>query len=123
MKTLPELTDDAIVELAREGGIAWLPKLAGQRRFALATMPSAERERLCRALRDALPQAREPGEPDGPGRGDQFYYRIHISYSHPQKNQYAEAILLIPEQSAPKELEALWRNGTSITDRQEDSRK
>lgn len=110
MKTLPELNDDAVIELAREGGLAWIPKLAGLRRFVLASVPISERERICRAILRALPQAREPGEPDGPGRGDQFYYRIHISYGHPQQ-QYAEAILLIPEDSAPPELTELWRNG------------
>ncbi|WP_323639330.1 protealysin inhibitor emfourin [Pectobacterium polonicum] len=111
MRTLPELNDDAIIELAREGGFAFIPKLAGPRRFALASVPSSERERICNAIRDAFPQARESGEPDGPGRGDQFYYRIHISYSHPQRNQYADVILLIPEDRAPPELAELWRNG------------
>ncbi|WP_323666602.1 protealysin inhibitor emfourin [Pectobacterium punjabense] len=111
MKTLPELNNDAIIELAREGGFAFIPKLAGPRRFALASVPPSERERICNAIRDAFPQARESGEPDGPGRGDQFYYRIHISYSHPQQNQYADVILLIPEDRAPPELTELWRNG------------
>ncbi|WP_113627572.1 protealysin inhibitor emfourin [Pectobacterium peruviense] len=111
MKTLPDLNDDATIELAREGGFAWIPKLAGTRRFALASVPSSERARICNAIRDAFPQAREPDEPDGPGRGDQFYYRISIRYSHPQQNQYADIILLIPEDSAPPELADLWRNG------------
>ncbi|RLM26368.1 hypothetical protein BIY29_06000 [Brenneria alni] len=111
MKTLPELTNDAIVELAREGGIAWVPKLTGLRRFTLDGLPALDRERICRAIRDAFQLAREPGESDSPGRGDQFYYRIHISYRHPQKSQYAEATLLIPEKYAPPELEDLWRNG------------
>ncbi|XYQ53725.1 protealysin inhibitor emfourin [Pectobacterium carotovorum] len=111
MKTLPALNDDAIIELAREGGFAFIPKLAGPRRFALASVPPSERERICNAIRHAFPQAREPGEPDGPGRGDQFYYRIHISYSQPQQNQYTDVILLIPEERAPPELTELWRNG------------
>ncbi|MEI7408276.1 protealysin inhibitor emfourin [Pectobacterium aroidearum] len=111
MKTLPELNEDAIIELAREGGFAFIPKLAGSRRFALANVTSSERERICNAIRNAFPQARESGEPDGPGRGDQFYYRIHISYRHPQQNQYADVILLIPEDRAPPELTELWRNG------------
>ncbi|MFC3396396.1 protealysin inhibitor emfourin [Brenneria rubrifaciens] len=111
MKTLPELNDDAVIELAREGGIAWIPKLAGLRRFVLASVPASERERICSAIRHAIPQAREPGEPDGPGRGDRFYYRIHISYNHPQRDQPADIILLIPEDIAPSELTELWRNG------------
>ncbi len=32
---VPELTDDAVVELAREGGVAFIPGLRSQRRFAL----------------------------------------------------------------------------------------
>lgn len=35
---IPELTDDAIVELAREGGVAFIPKLNKQRKIALATL-------------------------------------------------------------------------------------
>ncbi|AOR62053.1 protealysin inhibitor emfourin [Pectobacterium wasabiae] len=111
MRTQPELNNDAIIELAREGGFAWIPKLAEPRRFALASVTPSERERICNALRDAFPQAHEPGKPDGPGRGDQFYYRIHISYNRPQQNQYADVILLIPEDRAPPELTELWRNG------------
>lgn len=68
MKTLPELNEDAIIELAREGGFAFIPKLAGLRRFALASVTSSERERICNAIRNAFPQARDPGEPDGPAR-------------------------------------------------------
>ncbi|WP_224553528.1 protealysin inhibitor emfourin [Pectobacterium versatile] len=111
MKTLPALNDDAIIELAREGGFAFIPKLAGPRRFALASVPSSERGRICNAIRHAFPNARELSEPDDPGRGDQFYYRISISYSHPQQNQSTGIILLIPEDSAPPELAELWRNG------------
>lgn len=109
-KTL-ELTEDAIIELAREGGMAWIPKLVATRRFVLATVPFPLRQQLCATILNAAPQAREPGQPDGPGRGDQFYYRIHISYSDPQHAQYAESVLLVPEQDAPQALEELWRNG------------
>lgn len=110
MKTLPELNEDAIIELAREGGFAFIPKLAGLRRFALASVTSSERERICNAIRNAFPQARDPVNQTA-RRGDQFYYRIHISYRHPQQNQYADVVLLIPEDRAPPELTELWRNG------------
>ncbi|ATA23015.1 hypothetical protein BIY26_11715 [Brenneria goodwinii] len=111
MKNLPTLTNDAIVELAREGGIAWIPKLAGLRRFALANLPESERERICAAIRHALPQARDPGKPDSPGRGDQFYYRIHIYFSSAGKTHHTEQEFLIPEDLAPPELTTLWREG------------
>lgn len=109
--TLPELNDDVVIELAREGGIAWIPALSGPRRFALANVSTAERERIGNIIRHAMPQAREPGETDGPGRGDQFYYRIHIRYSHSRQHQYTEMVLLIPENHAPPELTELWRTG------------
>ena len=35
---VPELTDDAVVELAREGGVAFIPKLSGQRTIALSSL-------------------------------------------------------------------------------------
>ncbi|MCL2892653.1 protealysin inhibitor emfourin [Brenneria tiliae] len=111
MKTLPELNNDAVVELAREGGIAWIPKLAGLRRFALANLPESERERICAAIRNALPLAREPGKPDSPGRGDQFYYRIHIYFSPAENTHHIEQEFLIPEELAPSELTSLWREG------------
>lgn len=111
METLPDLDDDAIIELAREGGFAWIPRLAGLRRIALADMPPERRAYLCDIIRRTLPLAREPGQPDSPGRGDRFYYRIHIRYRHPARQQQAELILLIPEDQAPPELTALWRDG------------
>ncbi|ACT05996.1 conserved hypothetical protein [Dickeya chrysanthemi Ech1591] len=108
---LPDLTDDVIIELAREGGFAWIPRLAGLRRFTLAEVPASQKEKIRAVLHDALPAAQEPGQPDSPGRGDQFYYRIHIHYCNTQDNRQTDWVLLIPEQSAPSELEALWRNG------------
>ncbi|MEC5318749.1 protealysin inhibitor emfourin [Brenneria populi subsp. brevivirga] len=111
MKNLPALTDDAVIELAREGGIAWIPKLAGLRRFALAGLPAPAREHICAAIRTALPLAREPGRADSPGRGDQFYYRIHIYSSCAEKTHHMEQEFLIPEDLAPPELAALWREG------------
>ncbi|MEI7375291.1 hypothetical protein QUF31_06130 [Dickeya chrysanthemi] len=108
---LPDLTDDVIIELAREGGFAWIPRLAGLRRFTLAEVPASQKEKIRAVLHDALPAAQEPGQPDSPGRGDQFYYRIHIHYCNTQDNRQTDWVLLIPEQSASSELEALWRNG------------
>ncbi|MCG8709423.1 hypothetical protein JHU04_002670 [Brenneria sp. 4F2] len=111
MNNLPPLTDDAIVELTREGGIAWIPKLAGLRRFTLASLPAPLRDRICNTVRDALPQARLPGQHDAPGRGDRFYYRIHIYFSPAEKTHQIEQEFLVPEDLAPPELITLWREG------------
>lgn len=109
MSQLPELSEDAVIELAREGGFAYMPKLAAQRRITLAELASPKREQVCDILRKALAQ----GEPAGPactaGRGDQRYYRIQISYASHQSN--GALIILIPENVAPPELELLWRDG------------
>lgn len=108
-----ELTENAIIELAREGGFASIPKLALPRRFVLASVAPSLRVQLCAILRNALAHAREPGQPDSPGRGDQYYYRIHISDNAPNNQADADIVLLIPEFKASEELEALWRNGLS----------
>ena len=47
---VPELTDDAVVELAREGGVAFIPKLSGQRTIALSSLNEAQRQRLVSIL-------------------------------------------------------------------------
>ena len=38
---VPDLTDDAVVELAREGGVAFIPTLRGQRPIALSSLNEA----------------------------------------------------------------------------------
>jgi len=43
------------------------------------------------------------------GRGDQYYYRIQISY---QTQQHAgDIVIVIPDSLAPPELKALWKEG------------
>ncbi|KAA8995738.1 hypothetical protein FJU30_23600 [Affinibrenneria salicis] len=109
MKPVPLLTDDAVIELAREGGVAWLPKLAARRRFELAHLAPDERQKVRRLLNQVLPLGAPPGRENRAGRGDQFYYRIQISYLTPRHE--GEILLLIPESLAPAELETLWRDG------------
>lgn len=106
---LPELSDDAIIDVAREGGFAFIPKLAQPRRFMLAQLSAAQKMRVCEIVRNAL----RLGEPEDRqarlGHGDQRYFRIQISYATRQST--GAFVLLIPEQLAPTELESLWRNG------------
>jgi hypothetical protein len=54
---VPELTDDAVVELAREGGVAFIPKLSGQRTIALSSLNEAQRQRLVSILEQAFPRS------------------------------------------------------------------
>jgi hypothetical protein len=60
---VPELTDDAVVELAREGGVAFIPKLSGQRTIALSSLNEAQRQRLVSILEQAFPRGQPPGKP------------------------------------------------------------
>ena len=104
-----QLTDDAIIELAREGGIAFIPKLRSERRFALAQLPEPQKQRVCEVLEQALPLGEPEDQASNLGRGDQRYFRIQITYA-----THAEAgslVLIIPEALASPELQALWRDG------------
>lgn len=66
MKPLPSLNQDTVIELAREGGFAFIPKLAGQRRIALADITPEQRQRLSQLLNQTLPYAQEEGKPGSP---------------------------------------------------------
>ncbi|CAI0822991.1 Uncharacterised protein [Serratia entomophila] len=109
MKPLPTLDQNTVIELAREGGFAFIPKLAGQRRIALADITPAQRQRLNQLINLTLPYAREEGQPDSPGCGDQRYFRVQINYASP--TLCSEIVLLIPETSAPQALVDLWKTG------------
>lgn len=108
---LPELTDDAVIELAREGGVAFIPRLSAPRRIVLAELNAEQRQRLLDILQQALPQAFPPGQPDSPGRGDQRYFRIQIVWTRHDSAGYADIVLLIPENAAPQGLQNLWKRG------------
>ncbi len=116
MAPFPELTDDAIVELAREGGFAWLPRLSGQRRIVLAALDEERRRQVCEILRQILPLGLPPGRPDSPGQGDQRYYRIQITWTRHVSAQYQDVILLVPETGAPPALKDLWEHGEACGD-------
>lgn len=109
MKSFPELSDDAVIDVAREGGFAFIPKLSGPRRIALAQLDPPKREHVCSVLRHALQLGEPPGEQSRAGRGDQRYYRIEISYA--TQHQSGNIVILIPEDQAPPELVQLWHDG------------
>lgn len=103
----PELTDDAVVELAREGGLAYIPKLSGARKIVIAQLSAEQRQRLVDILHQTLPLGLPPGQPDSPGRGDQRFYRLQITWT----TQQTDVLLLIPESKAPPSFVELWREG------------
>ena len=108
---VPELTDDAVVELAREGGVAFIPKLSGQRTIALSSLNEAQRQRLVSILEQAFPRGQPPGQATSPGSGDQRYFRIQIIWTGQNQAHYADIIGLVPEQEAPESLVELWQKG------------
>ena len=105
------LTDDAVVELAREGGVAFIPKLSGQRTIALSSLNEAQRQRLVSILEQAFPRGQPPGQASSPGSGDQRYFRIQIIWTGQNQAHYADIIVLVPEQEAPESLVELWQKG------------
>ncbi|WP_368541635.1 protealysin inhibitor emfourin [Enterobacter soli] len=108
---VPELTDDAVVELAREGGIAFIPKLSGLRRISLSSLDAAQRQRVVNILEQAFPRGMPPGQASSPGSGDQRYFRIQIIWTRHNQAQYTDMIVLVPEQEAPESLVELWQKG------------
>ncbi len=103
----PELTDDAVVEVAREGGLAYIPALSGVRKIVIAQLNAEQRQRLGTILHQTLPFGHPPGQPESPGHGDQRFYRLQITWT----TQQTDVLLLIPESKAPPSLVELWRDG------------
>ncbi len=114
MNQCPELDEQTVIELSREGGFAYIPALLARRRFSLGQMPVGQRERLCALMRQLLLMQ---SSPDGrcPGSGDARYYRIHIL--RPDNRQSPDFFeLLVPETSAPLELARFWQEGLATKD-------
>lgn len=109
MTTLPELNDDAVIDVAREGGVAFIPTLSGPRRFALGELSDEEKARVCHIMKQALALGQPPGAQSQVGRGDQRYFRIEITYA--TSRQAGNIVLVIPENLAPPALVELWKNG------------
>lgn len=105
----PELTDDAVIELAREGGVAFIPRLSAPRRIVVAQLSAAQRLRILDILQQTLPVGQPPGQPDSPGRGDRRFFRLHIVWT----TRHPDMLVLIPEEKAPAALVTLWREGES----------
>ena len=105
MKPLESLESSAVIEMYREGGVAFIPKLNGPRRVSMAGMSEDKRQQICQLINQSLPYA-EP--PEQAGRGDQRYYRLEISYATAQ--QSGSLVLIIPETQTPAELIELWKS-------------
>ncbi|MCE0489192.1 hypothetical protein LU196_03860 [Pantoea sp. Mb-10] len=103
------LSDDAIIELAREGGIAFIPGLRAERRIALAQLSEPQKKHVCSVLEQAMARGKPEEEAPRIGGGDQRYFRIQITYS--TQHNAGSIVILIPEAEAPPELQSLWKEG------------
>lgn len=111
MDLLTLLNEHTVIELSREGGFAYIPKLAAQQRFALCDLSAEQREHLYHLVSRMALLAADAAQNRTPGSGDQRFYRILI-VGHPQgEPQATQAEIVVPESCAPPELENLWKNG------------
>ena len=99
MEALTVLHADAVLELDREGGVAYMPALNGPRRIALGHFDEARRQQICQLINQTLPYAE--AEADA-GRGDQRYFRLELRAER-------TLILIIPESRVPEGLVELWK--------------
>ena len=104
MKTLPDLDDNAVVRLSRQGGVAAIPARTRPREIEFAQCDLDQRTRICSVLEGCLPLTSST-----PGRGDQRFFQIEVRYR--ANDQDYEMVLQVPEDRAPGELVHLWDKG------------
>ncbi|WP_426201543.1 protealysin inhibitor emfourin [Pseudomonas sp. TWP3-1] len=100
MKTLPELGDDSVVRVSRQGGMAAIHSLTRPREIEFAQCDITQRTRICSVLEGCLTL-----DSSESGRGDQRFYQIEVRYGT------GEMTLKVPEDQAPGELVHLWDKG------------
>lgn len=100
MKTLPELGDDSVVRVSRQGGMAAIHSLSRPREIEFAQCDVTQRTRICSVLEGCLTL-----DSTESGRGDQRFYQIEVRYDA------GEMVLKVPEDQAPGELVHLWDKG------------
>src|SRR5476649_902155 len=107
MKPLESLDSSAVIEIYREGGMAFIPKLNGPRRVAMDGLSEGKRQQICDWINQSLPFAEAS---EKAGHGDQRYYRLEIHYTTPQKS--GSLVIIIPETQTPAELIELWKSAS-----------
>lgn len=100
MKVLPELGDDSVVRVSRQGGVAAIHSLSRPREIEFAQCDISERTRICSVLEGCLPL-----DSVETGRADQRFYQIEVRYPS------GEMVLKVPEDQAPGDLVHLWDKG------------
>ena len=100
MKTLPELDEDSVLRVSRQGGVAAIHSLSRPREIEFAQCDINQRSRICSVLEGCLPLDNSES-----GRGDQRFFQIEVRY------QTGEMVLKVPEDRAPGDLVHLWDKG------------
>lgn len=100
MKTLPELDDDSVLRVSRQGGVAAIHSLTRPREIDFAQCDITQRSRICSVLEGCLPL-----DSSQSGRGDRRFYQIEVRY------QAGKMVLKVPEDRAPADLVHLWDKG------------
>lgn len=100
MKTLPDLGEDSVLRVSRQGGVAAIHSLSRPREIEFAQCDISQRSRICSVLEGCLTL-----DSSDSGRGDQRFYQIEVSYKS------GEMTLKVPEDRAPGELVHLWDKG------------
>lgn len=98
MLSFPE---NALVEIACEGGIAFFPGLAAPRKLALSVLGAEELTRLCITLSECASTPQDPV-----GQGDQRYFHIRLLSPNPTDAPLFD--LKINELHTPNIIKDLW---------------
>ncbi|WP_213875978.1 protealysin inhibitor emfourin [Pseudomonas sp. dw_358] len=101
MEPLNALHADTVLEVAHEGGVAYVPKLNAPRRIELAHLNDEARQHICELINRLLPFSVQP---ETAGSGDQRYFRLEVRGAQ-------SLVLTIPEAKVPTGLVELWRGG------------
>ncbi|TLX56651.1 hypothetical protein DN824_14665 [Stutzerimonas nosocomialis] len=104
MKRLPELGQDTVVRLSRQGGFAAMSMLSRPREIDFAQCDPGQRGQICSLLEGCLPLSTPQA-----GQGDQRYYKVELRYRREDADD--ELVLRIPEERAPGDLVRLWDKG------------
>lgn len=110
MTLLSPLNEHTVLDVTREGGLAFIPAFNVHQRVAWCDLSFTQRERLCALINPMASLVSTGGGPSA-GRGDQRFYRIQILEHDPTQHSPPGLEIVVPESSAPPELAMLWKNG------------
>ena len=107
MIELPKPDSIVIVQISREGGVAYIPALASARSYMLGQCPDGLRSYIIQAVQNAAEQASPTPDLKRP---DARFFRVELLCTRdspvPTRSSY---VFDVPETYAPQELVELWK--------------